>query len=59
MKVSQLQKVLETAEQLYRAAGNNSAAESLSQTSRLCQGCETMTVSNFVMLISKAINKEK
>jgi hypothetical protein len=59
MKVSQLRKVLETAEQIYRVAEIDSVADSLSQTSRLCEGCENMTVSNFVKLISRATTSDK
>ena len=59
MKVGQLRKVFEAAEQIYRGGGNTSAAYSLNQLSNLCAGYETMTVSRFATLISKTINGDK
>jgi hypothetical protein len=57
MNVSQLRKVLEVAEQIYRDSGKGSTADSLGQFLSLCEGYETMTVSSFVAAISKATAK--
>jgi len=59
MKVAQLRKVFEAAEQIYRGGGNASAAQSLNQLSSLCTGYETMTVSRFATLISKTTAGDK
>lgn len=58
MKVGQLRKVFEAAEEIYRAGGNASAAHSLSQLSSLCADHEAMTVSSFAKRLSKAVAAE-
>jgi hypothetical protein len=58
MKVSQLLKVMESAEQMYREAGDASVAGSLNEFSELCAGYPTMTVANFAKMIAKTAESE-
>ena len=53
MKLGDLRKIFETAEHIYRGAGNASAAEALKEASGLCDGRETMTVDAFAKLVAK------
>jgi hypothetical protein len=54
MKVAQLRKVLEAAEQLYRDNGQAAAASSLRDISTLLSGRDAMTVARFASLLAKA-----
>lgn len=52
MKLGDLRRVLESAADMYREAGNKMAAEALQEVSGLCDGRESMTVSAFAKLVA-------
>jgi hypothetical protein len=54
VKVAQLRKVLEAAQDLYRDSGQPAAASSLEEISTLLSGRDAMTVSRFASLLAKA-----
>jgi len=52
MKLGDLRRVLESAADIHREAGNEAAVEALKELSSLCDGRETMTVSAFAKLVT-------
>lgn len=54
MKVSQLRDIFNSVERLYRAAGNDEAANSFKEISALCEGHDKITVAAFAVMIEKA-----
>lgn len=53
MKLGDLRDIFEAAELMYRAAGNEAAAEALKEVSNLCDGREAMTVPAFAKLVAR------
>jgi hypothetical protein len=58
MKISQFQKLLESAEQMHRDAGNAEAAQALGEITNLFAGHGTKTVATFAAMIEKAAAAE-
>jgi hypothetical protein len=54
MKLTELQKVFNAAADMYRDAGDETAAEALKEISSLCDGREPMTVAAFAKLVSQS-----
>lgn len=54
MKISQFQKLLESAEQMQRAAGSADAAQALGEIAALFEGYGTKTVAAFAAMVEKA-----
>jgi hypothetical protein len=52
VKLGELKKVLEAAADVYRDAGNETAAEALKEVSGLCDGRESATVAAFAKLVA-------
>jgi hypothetical protein len=52
MKLGELKKVFNAAADVYRNAGNETAAEALKEVSYLCEGRETITIAAFVKLVA-------
>jgi hypothetical protein len=52
MKLGELKKVLGAAADVYRNAGNETAAEALKEVSLLCEGRESVTVAAFAKLVA-------
>lgn len=54
MKISQFQKLLESAERMQRDAGNVDAAQALGEITTLFAGHGTKTVAAFAAMVEKA-----
>jgi hypothetical protein len=52
VKLGELKKVFDAAADVYRDAGNETAAKALQEVSRLCDGRESTTVAAFAKLVA-------